>query len=175
MKTILITGMSGTGKTTAVAELQALGFTAVDLDSDVYSAWVDAAPDPDYPDNEVTEGKDWVWQEERVTALLTSGNTELLFVSGCASNMSQFYPHIDLIVLLTAPDNIILQRLASRQGNSYGQTPEEAARVLRLKQTIEPLLREEAHLEIDTSIPGRSTAQLIIAFVKSDDDKIPAE
>lgn len=159
--------MSGTGKTAVVEKLQSLGFNAVDLDSDVYSAWIDAVDDPDYPDNEVKEGKDWVWQKDRVTTLLTSGRTELLFVSGCASNMGEFYTYIDHIVLLTAPDTVILQRLASRQGNSYGQTPDEAARVLRLKQTIEPLLREDADLEIDTGIPGQSAAELILAFVKA--------
>jgi len=34
MKRVLLTGMSGTGKSTVVAELVGLGFKAVDLDSD---------------------------------------------------------------------------------------------------------------------------------------------
>ncbi|WP_160715060.1 AAA family ATPase [Chitinophaga solisilvae] len=165
MKTVLITGMSGTGKTSTILELQARGFTTADLDSAAYSVWADAGTDPDYPDNEVKEGKDWIWDESRVEKLLTADTAELLFVSGCASNMSRFYPYFDYIVLLTAPDHVILDRLASRGSNSYGCTPEEAARVLRLIQTIEPLLRDDADLEIDTGIPGQSAVDVILAYI----------
>lgn len=162
MKTILITGMSGTGKSTVVTDLQSLGYKAVDLDCDPFSVWVDAEEDPAYPDNEVAPGKDWVWHEERVRELLAAQDTELLFVSGCASNMSKFYPSFEHVVLLTAPAFTIVERLQTREGNTYGRQPEELERVLRLQQAIEPLLRQKADLEIDTGIPGRSTAEWIL-------------
>src|SRR5262249_26948921 len=103
MKTILITGMSGTGKSTVILDLQSRGYKAVDLDCDPFSVWIDAEEDPAYPDNEVAPGKDWVWHEGRVRELLAAQDTELLFVSGCASNMSKFYPDFEHVVLLTAP------------------------------------------------------------------------
>lgn len=162
MTKVLITGMSGTGKTTIVLELSSRGYRAVDLDSDAYSMWITAAPDLGDPDNEVKPGQDWVWQEDRVRALLSQHDDGPLFVSGCASNMTRFIARFDLIVLLTAPDAVIVERLGSRQGSAYGQTPEEMARVLRLRQSVEPHLRQIADLEIDTSDPDQSAAALVL-------------
>ncbi|WP_343306790.1 AAA family ATPase [Chitinophaga niabensis] len=156
MKITLITGMSATGKSTVIRDLVSRGHKAIDLDTEAFSVWVDATGD----DDEVKPGKDWVWNEPRVLELLQ--HKEPLFVSGCASNMAKFYPYFDHIILLTAPDAVIVQRLSQRQGNAYGQSPEEAERVLRLKQVIEPLLREDADLEIDTSVADQSAAELIL-------------
>lgn len=160
--------MSATGKSTVITGLSSLSYKAVDLDSEAWSIWVNAAADPAYPDNEVQPGKDWVWNEPRVLELLSTLDTDLLFLSGCASNMDKFYSYFDHIVLLTAPDDVIIQRLSQRQGTAYGRTDEEVARVLRLKQSIEPLLREGADLEIDTSIPGRSIVELILRHVSAE-------
>ena len=167
MKAIFITGMSATGKSTIIQDLAARGYTAIDLDTDNYSTWIDVAPDPLYPDNEVAPGKDWVWHEGRVRELLTNDYSDLLFVSGCASNMEKFYPYFRSIILLTAPEEIIVQRLQCRQGDAYGQSPEEIARVLRLKKDIEPLLRESADLEINTSTGDQPVADQIIQYVNN--------
>lgn len=86
-------------------------------------------------------------------------------MSGCASNMSTFYSYFSSIVLLTAPEAVIVERLRSRRGNAYGSTVEEMERVLRLRQSIEPLLRRVADLEIDTGIAGRSVAEAVLNFV----------
>ena len=43
MRRILITGMSGTGKSSLVAELAARGYKAVDADSAEYSEWVEVS------------------------------------------------------------------------------------------------------------------------------------
>ncbi|WP_220198842.1 hypothetical protein [Ktedonospora formicarum] len=39
MKRILLTGMSGTGKSAIICELAARGYKAVDVDSDEFSQW----------------------------------------------------------------------------------------------------------------------------------------
>ena len=47
MKRILITGMSGTGKSAVIVELMRRGYRAIDLDTPEWSHWIDAAPDDD--------------------------------------------------------------------------------------------------------------------------------
>jgi GTPase SAR1 family protein len=55
VKRVLLTGMSGTGKSTLIGELVARGFKAVDLDEDGWSEWVDVewVGDPTSPDSPV--------------------------------------------------------------------------------------------------------------------------
>ncbi len=62
MKRVLITGMSGTGKSAAVAELVARGYNAVDLDSDEWSEWVPVDGNP----TGANPGHDWMWREDSV-------------------------------------------------------------------------------------------------------------
>ena len=150
MKRILLTGMSGTGTSTVTSELAARGYKAVDTDSDAFSEWAEVSGDSS-PGTPVEPGRDWVWQEDQVQNLLATEDTEVLFLSGCAANMGKFLPQFDHVVLLSAPAEVIVQRLATRTTNTYGKRPEEVARVLDLIETVEPLLRSVAGHEIDTS------------------------
>jgi hypothetical protein len=63
MKRVLLTGMSGTGKSTVIEELATRGYKAVDTDYDGLSVSVNV------PDDEPTgldPGQDWVWREDRI-------------------------------------------------------------------------------------------------------------
>ena len=160
---VLITGMSGTGKTAVIHELQARGFAAIDLDTPDWSHWVDAAlADGLMP----ADGKDWVWQEDRVRVLLSAPQDGLLFISGCAENMHRLYPLIDRVILLSAPIDTIMARLEKRSADGYGHTTEERARIAELIAMIEPLLREAAHHEINTSGPVAETVDHILRRVE---------
>lgn len=150
MKRILITGMSGTGKSAAVRELIARGYLAYDLDTPEWSHWVDADPSDGLTP---AKGKDWLWREDRVRTLLTEPAEGTLFVSGCAENMKQFFPLFDAIVLLCAPVETIMKRLTARSSDGYGHSEEDRRKVGDLIATVEPLLRRAAHHEVDTRRP----------------------
>ena len=156
MKRILITGLSGTGKSTVIVALAARGFWAVDLDDEAFSEWVTIAEQPELAEaagSPVEPDRDWVWREDRVGSLLDREQAATLFVGGCAANMRRFLPRFDEIVLLTAPAEVIADRLRSRSNNPYGKHPDEVERVLGLIQTVEPLLRKTSTREIDTREP----------------------
>src|SRR6185312_9862514 len=96
---VLVTGMSGTGKSTALAELDRRGFRVVDTDSPSWSEWVPAT-------------NEWLWREDRIAELLEPEKNDVLYVSGCMSNQGKFYDRFDAVVLLSAPLDVIVERVA---------------------------------------------------------------
>lgn len=159
MRRVLITGMSGSGKSAVVRELLTRGRRAVDLDTPDWSEWVDVdSGDPLTP----VEGKDWQWREDRVRALLSEAGEGTLFLSGCAENMGRLLPLIDLVVLLSAPAATIMARLAARSPDGYGHAAEDRQKVAALIATIEPLLRDMAAYEIDTARPVPATVDELL-------------
>jgi len=155
VKRVLLTGMSGTGKSTVMAELAARGYKAVDTDYGNWHEWVTVAGEPD-----------WVWREDRIRDLLATEDAEVLFVSGTASNQGQFYRQFDHVVLLSAPTPVIVERLTTRTNNPYGKHPDELARVLGHIESVEPLLRRGATLEVDTSAPLDQVVEAIVRLVR---------
>jgi shikimate kinase len=164
MKRVLVTGMSGTGKSTVINELAARGYKAVDTDDHGLSEWV-AVP-LDEPTG-LAPGQDWAWREDRIQDLLSTDDADVLFLSGCSPNQGKFYPQFDHIVLLTAPAAVMVERLATRTTNPYGKHPDEVARVLALQQTVEPLLRRGAGVEVDTRAPLDQVVATILRLVQS--------
>jgi thymidylate kinase len=143
MAKVLVTGMSGTGKSTVLQVLAARGHRSVDTDTDQWSRWITL------PDG----ARDWVWREQAIADLLAGHRTGDLFVAGCKSNQGRFYPCFDHIVLLSAPADVLLARIAARTNNPYGKRPEERAAILGHLAAVEPRLRAGATAEIDASAP----------------------
>jgi dephospho-CoA kinase len=165
VKRVLITGMSGTGKSSVIVELAARGYKAVDTDYCGLSEVVTVSADEP---TGLEPGQDWVWREDRIDDLLSTEDAEILFLSGCAPNQGKFYPRFDHIILLTAPAGVIVERLATRTNNRYGKRPEEVARVLSHQQTIEPLLRRGAGHVVDTSAPLDQVVATVVRIVDPD-------
>ena len=114
MKRVLITGMSGAGKSSLLHELAARGYRTVDTDYGDYFQVIDGES---------------LWREDRISALLSSAPDELpgvLFDRGTTRNQVLFYPRFDHISLLSAPPEVLAERLATRATNPYGKDPHRA-------------------------------------------------
>lgn len=167
MKRILLTGMSGTGKSTIIVELAARGYKAVDADCDEYSEWVEVSEETSALGPPVDMDRDWVWREDRIQRLLSIEDADVLFLGGCAENMGKFLPQFDHVVLLSAPADVIAERLHARTTNQYGKHPDELARVLSLVETVEPLLRRVASHEIDTCASVEDITATVLRLASS--------
>jgi len=141
MARVLITGMSGTGKTSVLDELHRRGRLTLDTD---YDGWVLA---------------DHTWDEARMTAFLR--DNEDVFVAGTVDNQGRFYDRFEHVILLSAPVEVLVERVTARTSNPYGKTPEQRAEIERYVQTVEPLLRRGASAEFDSQRPTRELADLI--------------
>jgi shikimate kinase len=163
--------MSGTGKSTFIRALAVLGYKAIDLDTDEWSEWVPVSGEADLFGStadldSVWRNQDWVWREDRIQRLLSTEDADVLFVGGTASNQGKFYAQFHHIVLLSAPASVLIERLSTRTTNTYGKHPDELARVLQHLQTVEPLLRRTASLEVDTSAPVNQVLDIIVGIVR---------
>jgi AAA domain len=153
---VLVTGMSGTGKSTALAELARRGHRVVDTD---HGGWSEQVPAAD------GSGQEQLWREDRIQALLAGGSDGgPLFISGCVANQGAFYPQFAAVVLLSVPEDVLLQRLHTRHTNDFGKTAAERDRILRDLRTVEPLLRAGATEEIDTRAPPGEVARRLEAI-----------
>ena len=150
MKRVLLTGMSGTGKSSVVRELAARGFKAIDTDD----GWSEPVP-----------GGRQQWREDAIAELLATEDAPVLFVAGCEENQVRFHSQFDHIVLLSAPPEIMTERLAARTGNPYGKTPGELARILADLQAVEPRLRRVADHEVRTAAPLPEVVAAILRLV----------
>src|SRR5215211_5621684 len=144
MTRVLITGMSGTGKSTALAELARRGHRVVDAD---LSAWSIEVTSP------TGSGAEELWRQDAMDALLAQPVTGWLFVAGCASNQGSFYDRFDAVVLFSVPREVMVQRIATRPTNPFGKRAHEQQRILADLEAAEPLLRATSTVEIVTTIP----------------------
>ena len=133
MPRILVTGMSGAGKSSVLEELRRRGHFTVDTD---YGGWV-------LPDG--------TWDEARMAELLDRDAD--VIVCGTVENQGRFYDRFDFIVLLHAPLDILLGRTAARTNNPYGKTAEHRAEIAHYTQHVVPLLRRSADIELDGQLP----------------------
>jgi predicted ATPase len=143
MRRVLVTGMSGTGKSAALAELGRRGFRVVDTDLPGWREWIGDEADPD--------GGGWFWREDRIAELLAAEDERTLYVSGTVSNQGKFYDRFDAIVLLSAPAEVILDRVDHRTTNEYGKHPVERDLIVSHLDWVEPRLRATCTHEIDAS------------------------
>jgi dephospho-CoA kinase len=150
MKRVLLTGMSGTGKSSVVRDLVARGYKAIDTDD----GWSETQPD----------GRQ-LWREDAIRTLLAAEDAEVLFVAGCEENQTKFHAQFDEIVLLSAPMDILVHRLAKRTTNSYGKEPEELRRFREDVETVEPQLRRIATHEVETTMPLDRVVTKILRLV----------
>jgi shikimate kinase len=154
--------MSGTGKSTVIRELALRGFKAIDTDYDDLSVFV-------APTDKLTSPRDtgWLWREDRIQELLATEDGPVLFLSGTHGNQSKFYQQFDHIILLSAPKELIVERLTTRTNNPYGKEPDQLAEVLGYVDTVEPHLRRAASLEVVTTVPIEHVLEAILAHVSA--------
>lgn len=138
---VLVTGMSGTGKSTALTELARRGHGVVDTDE---PGWIRQVSTP--------EGLEPMWDLERIHACLDGHRDGWLFVASCVANQGEVYHRFDAIVLLSAPIDVISARVAVR-ANPFGSRSEERAKIASDLAAFEPVLRAQAHHEIVTTAP----------------------
>lgn len=166
---ILITGISGTGKSTISNELKKRGFAAVDF-SDI--------PDLRYWRTKATKEKvtyspvrDETWFDlhericdiERLRQIL--GQYEDVIISGLATgNMDEVVPLFDRVVLLQCNPETFVHRMKTRE-HPYGKTEAERNRMLEFQQTFEQKLLSLGAIPVSTEGTITDSVEAVIAHI----------
>jgi dephospho-CoA kinase len=138
---VLVTGMSGSGKSTVLDELARRGHRVVDTDDRGWIVQIDTS-----------DGPEPVWNLDRIVSLIDAHRSGALFIGGCVANQGSVYERFDAVVLLSAPVDVILARVAHR-ANPFGSASEDRTKIARDLAEFEPQLRAGADHEIVTTVP----------------------
>lgn len=142
MRRILLTGMSGVGKSTILKKLASEGILCVDLDD----GWI-----------QEIRGERLI-NLEAVHRFIRVHDTEPIVFAGCAMNQGEL--RADCTVLLTASPETMRKRIAERE-NPFGKEEETWRKIMADKTEFEPILEAKSDMVINTEQPADDTAMQI--------------
>src|SRR5690554_971967 len=137
---IFITGMSGTGKSTILDKLSEKGYKTIDTDYNQFSIKVYNHEQLDY---------EWIWDTERIKKEIDEHTEGILFISGTVSNQGKFYSKFDEVIFLSAPLDLILQRVQERTTNNYGKSNTDRREIINNFQQFEAIIAASSTVSID--------------------------
>lgn len=171
-KSILITGVSGSGKSAVCAELNKRGYKAYDIEEmhDLFN-WRnkntgDIIDDLDNQDLELVKQHDWVCNKKALEKIM-SENKDTTFYCGTASNTDEIFDMFDMVFLLIADNETTRKRLSTRETNNFGRTEEVQEWVLTWKEWWENHLVKKGATVIDANRNIKEVVDEIISKIES--------
>ena len=142
---VLITGRSGTGKSTICRQLIDRGFSALDADRvEGFVGWYDlrtrkkVVVDYSKPIDKTKVG--WLWQHEAMKALVAKYDD--LYLCGSADNQLDFYKYFDNVFVLDLPPETQKQRISQRTEHDYGKHPDMLETIITEQRQLVEKSRE---------------------------------
>lgn len=173
MPLIYLTGLSGSGKSTLRRELQSLGYEAHGVDEEGYADWVnrhtgqiDAFPHDDLSldIHQWHANHDWVLSATRISELASQASGDQpVFLCGVASGDEQVWHKFHRVIALVIDESTLRQRVAQREGNEFGQRPEELAEILRWHAGYAVTARRRGAIVVDANQPVQEVVQRVLA------------
>ncbi len=154
-KSILITGVSGAGKSSLNIKLNEMGYTSYDmeeipglfsmLDKKTGKPFVDY----DHTDLEKVTSLDWVCDTEKLASLIKNETSPLAFYCGNASDMDTLLPFFDSVVLLKVGPEATRHRLTTRTSNEFGRAPHVQDWIMTWKDQWDEDMEKKGAITID--------------------------
>ena len=158
MQKVLLTGMSGVGKSTILNQLKVEGFLTVDLDN---SGWI----------NYDVKEEDYLMDTTKIIDFITLHEKEVVFLAGTTINQIHIYPYLDFVISLTAPLEVMKERIQNRENNPFGKTEDEWSKIVSDKVTFEEQIFKSSDYVISTDKPLQDVLKEIYEACRIDLEK----
>lgn len=171
MKSYLITGASGCGKSTTRKIINKKGFHAIDIDEG-FADWIHKKTGI-VKENPSEDGPDWLaYYKWRLNAEKLRNHLRIsskpVFVCGTTGDIAEYYPWFDKIFLLEyrSPDEI-KKRLQERTNNPFGKNPEEVDNVLGWYKWFQENARHHGAVAIDCTLTPAAIVDTILEKINN--------
>lgn len=175
MALIYLTGIAGSGKSTALNELQRRGYEVYDADEHL-SYWshkstgakVDASDHTLTTDPEFFERHDWYIDKEGVADLAEKAHerNKTIFICGSVVNENEVWGYFDRVICLHVDNEILAERLRNRIEKDFGKAEHELAHVLKLNSQVKAKYDALDCVIIDSNQPKEKIADEIISYLE---------
>ena len=172
-KAILVTGVSGTGKSTLGKKLRELGYTVHDIENipgmftttdtrtgEVLHEW-------DTNNLEQIKNLKFNCSAEVLKRLIKEETHSLSFYCGTATNIEEIIPLFEKVVLLQANPEIVRERLSTRTTHDFARAPNMQDWVMgEIKGPFEDTLKRAGALVINADGTVEETSERVLDAVK---------
>jgi len=162
---VLITGSPGSGKTTIADALSTAGFNSYDgeaVDGLIRLEIATTGEPADWPEGHVDwDYYAWNIQADVLTKLLAS--KEAIFVAMSTSNLSEFKPYFDKVIVLSVNNEALGRRLRARTTHEFGQTETNIQRWVDRNRSVTEKHAQEGGVVLDSSKPISEVIQDILS------------
>ncbi len=171
-QSILIAGVSGSGKSEVSRRLKALGYETRDMDGvEDLCVMVDkktGLPTP-YDNNndlEKIQKMYWLYKKDKLKEIIANQENELVFYCGAPNNLEEIVSLFSKVILLVASPENVRSRLLARTDNGFGKSPEVQDYILERKEKIERSLVEQGALVVDANQDIESVLANVLDLAK---------
>lgn len=172
MPLYLVTGQSGTGKTTLLHEFRNREIIAYGTDEDGIAKhrFIETGQFLTKEDYKAGDSADFDWLHDvgyyidphRISELKTEAKTQSVFLLGGAHDLDNYYDYFSIIFGLVLNEEVLKHRIQSRKGNAWGKKPHELKHILENREKRDNELKSIGAVIVDASLPVSEVADFIL-------------
>ncbi len=154
---VFVGGMSGTGKSTVAGELKRRGLNTIDIDHvSGLCSWVDKDTREKVESSNIESVDDGFMEQHdyecdiKMLSEMVNQTDDLVFVFGNVGDNSSLLPLFDRVFLLQCLPETLLERLKTRDTNSFGKDETVHQRVLDWSKRFDVLMLDAGAVPIST-------------------------
>ncbi|MCB9815178.1 AAA family ATPase [Candidatus Nomurabacteria bacterium] len=172
-KKIFVAGVSGVGKSTVAKELSSRCIRVIDVDTvPGLCSWFDLSTgekatsrNTDSINDKFMDEHDYRCDIQKLKEMLDQSEEDI-FVFGNVGDNSNFLPLFDTVLLLQCSAETQIERLKTRNTNSFGKDPSVHPRILKWKKILDGLMIEAGAKVINTERSLEEVVEDVMKYTK---------